>query len=279
MNHPRLLIASAALLWSTAGAAIKVTSLGAPAIAGGRAVFAGLVLAILLPESRLWRSKAVWITALAYAITCSLFVFANTLTTAGNAIFIQNTAPVWVLLLSPRLLGERPTKPELLSVPLGLTGCLLFFLEDLGHGRWSGDLCALAAGVSYAILIIRYRKTTSAEGLAATVVGNAIIAVLLLPLAFAGPTPSASDLGVILYLGVIQQALAAVLVIRGLRGVSALEGALLILLEPIMSPIWAFLLVGERLGPIAIAGAALVLLSTVWRTYATRAGANRMATG
>lgn len=258
------------MLWSTAGAAIKLSGASGAVLAGGRAVFAASALLLLLPIARRKPNAAILWTALAYACTCTLFVFANTLTTAGNAIFIQNTAPVWVLLLSPRLLGERPSKAELISVPIALAGCLLFFVEDLGHGRWIGDLCALAAGASYALLIILYRRTTTEEGLAATIYGNVAIAVAVLPFALGSGSLSALDLGVIVYLGVIQQALPAVLVIRGLRGVSALEGALLILFEPVFSPIWAFLLIGERLGPLALTGAALVLCSTLWRVYASQ---------
>src|SRR5437899_1988763 len=128
----RALIAGAALLWSTGGLAIKLSSLGAPAIAGGRALVAAVALFALIPSARGRWTIPVFGTALAYAATCMLFVFANTLTTAGNTIFIQNVAPVWVLLLSPMLLGERPTRAELISVPISLVGCGLFFAEGLG---------------------------------------------------------------------------------------------------------------------------------------------------
>jgi DME family drug/metabolite transporter len=269
----RLAILGAAVLWSTGGAAIKLTALSAPRIAGGRALIAALVLLLLVPAARgRWSRPVLW-TALAYAATCTLFVFANRLTTAGNAIFIQNTAPVWVLLVGPVLLGERPSREELLSIPISLLGCVFFFLDDLEGGRLAGNLCAAAASLSYALLIVAYRKLSSAEGVTATVAGNVVVAGLMAPLALDGPAPGALDLAALVYLGALQQAGAALLFIRGIRGVSALEGALLILFEPLLSPVWAFLLVGERLGPWALLGAGLILGATVLRLAPRRSAA------
>ncbi len=204
--NARLLIIGAALLWSTGGAAVKMAQLNAPQIAAGRAVIAAVVLLALLPEARLRWNRNILITAAFYAVTCILFVFANTLTTAGSTIFIQNTAPVWVLLFSARFLGEKATKAQLWSIPISLFGCSLFFFDALGESRLTGNLCAAAA----------------------------------------------------------------VLFIRGIRGVPALEGALLILFEPVLSPLWAYLTVNEKMGTPALVGASLILGATVARVWSTR---------
>lgn len=262
----------AAICWSTGGAAIKLSGATAPQLAAGRGIVAAGVLFLLFPAARRGWNRRVWVTSIFYAFTCALFVFANTLTTAGNTIFIQNTAPVWVLLLGPWLLRERATTAEKISVPISLAGCALFFFDDLSAGRLAGNLCAAATSVTYALLIIAYRKASNEEGLAATILGNLLITVVLAPFAVTGPVPTASDLLVFVYLGAIQQALAAVLFLRGLRGVSGMEGALLTLFEPLLSPVWAFLLVGERLGPLALLGAGLVLGATLWRFRAARTG-------
>lgn len=266
----RLSIALAALLWSTGGAAIKSVGLDAPAIAGGRALFAAIALFALIPDARRRPTKGSLLTALAYAATCILFVFANRLTSAATAIFIQNTAPVWVLLLGARLLGERASRAELWSVPISLAGCLLFFLGDFYAGHASGNLAAFAASFTYAYLIIRYRQQSSADGLSSAVLGNVIIVLSMAPLALSGPAPTTADVLAIAYLGVIQQAAAVFLFIRGVATVSALEAALLTLLEPMMSPVWAFILVHERPGLLAVLGAALILLATVARTIAAQ---------
>src|SRR6266498_2779790 len=102
----RLLILLAAVLWSTAGAAMKLCQLSGWQIAGGRSLVAGCFLFIAVRAARRAPNAAVLATAVGYAATVTFFAVANKLTTAANAIFIQSTAPLWVVLLSPRLLGE-----------------------------------------------------------------------------------------------------------------------------------------------------------------------------
>ncbi|MEQ8278800.1 MAG: DMT family transporter [Deltaproteobacteria bacterium] len=265
----RLLIAIAALLWSTGGAAVKLSSLSGTQLVAGRAVVAGLVLFVLFPKARRGWSRDVWIGGVAYAATCTLFIFANTLTTAGNAIFLQNIAPAWVLLLSPILLNERATFAEKLTLPVSLAGCLLFFVDDVSAGSTLGNGLAVGASFSYATVLLFYRRLDVTGGIAATLCGNLLICVFVLPFSFDGPAPQLTDYLVVFHLGAIQQAGAAMLYVRGIRELSAMEGALLVYLEPVMSPVWAFLAVGERLTPLAILGGALIVGGAIWRTWYT----------
>lgn len=263
-------IVAAAALWSTGGAAVKLASeLEATQIAGGRALVSALVLFALIPGARGRWSPRVLGAGLFYAATNILFVYANTRTTAGATIFLQNIAPVWVLVLSPFLLGERPTRLEALSVPLSLLGSSLFFAGDLDGGRLEGNLSALSASVTYALLIISYRQLSGPEGLTATVAGSVLVVLVTAPWALQGPAPTLTGVGVILYLGALQQGLAALLFIRGIRGVSALEGALLVLVEPLLSPVFAFVLIGERMARWAVGGAMLILLGAGLRMGAS----------
>src|SRR5688572_27587880 len=126
MLESRLLLLGAALLWSTAGAAMKLCQLSGVQIACGRSLIAGLFLFLTVRSARRWPTRAVLLTALTYAATVGLFAISNKLTTAANAIFLQSTAPLWVLLLSRRWLGETPTRAELLAVPLYALGLSLF---------------------------------------------------------------------------------------------------------------------------------------------------------
>lgn len=268
----RLLIAAAALLWSTGGAAVKLSSLTGTQLVAGRAVVAGLLLFALFPKARRGWNRDVWIAGAAYAATCTLFIFANKLTTAGNAIFLQNIAPAWVMLMSPFLLNERATFAERVTLPVSIVGCLLFFVDDVSAGSMLGNGLAVGASFSYATVLLFYRRLDTMGGIAATIAGNVMICVFVLPFAFDGPTPALTDYAVVFHLGAIQQAGAALLYIRGIRELSALEGALLVYLEPVMSPVWAFLAVGERLTPLALAGGALIVGGAIWRSwYATRA--------
>jgi drug/metabolite transporter (DMT)-like permease len=267
MLRSRLLILSAALLWSTAGAAIKRSGLDAWQIAGGRSLVAGAFLLLVVRETRVRPTGRVLLVSVAYAVTVVLFVVATKLTTAANAIFIQDTAPLWVLLLSPWLLREVPTKGELLAVPVYAVGLGLFFLDDLTAGQVAGNFAALASGVAFAFSIVGLRLLRH-DGPAALVYGNLVAAAVTLPLWTSGPAATAPDLALLVYLGVFQLGLAYLAFSRGVTGTPAIEASLLILLEPVLNPIWTFLLAGERPGPWAIVGGAVVLAATAWRTVA-----------
>ncbi len=267
MLASRLLILAAAALWSTAGAAIKLCELSGWQIAGARSLVAGLFLAALIPAARRRPDRGVWLTAVAYALTVVSFAVANKLTTSANAIFIQDTAPLWILVLSPRLLGERPSRAELSSVPVYAFGLLLFFMDELAPGQLTGNLVALASGVAFAVCIMGLRRVGE-RGPNALVYGNLIAAFVTLPLWMTGPPPTGLDLAIVGYLGVFQLGLSYLCFARGVAHTPALEASLLALLEPVLNPIWAFWLVGERPGPWALLGGSIILCATTWRTLA-----------
>lgn len=275
MLRSRLQILTAAVLWSSAGAAIKLCGLDGWQIAGGRSLVAALLLLAVVPTARAWPGRRTILVAIAYAFTVVLFVVATKLTTAANAIFIQDTAPVWVLLLSPWLLRESPTAGELAAIPVYALGLGLFFLDDLSAGQLTGNLVALASGVAFALSIVGLRAVREA-GPIALVWGNLIAAAATMPLWAAGPAPTVVDLGLVAYLGVFQLGLSYLLFSRGLEHTPAVEASLLVLLEPVLNPIWAYLFAGERPGPWALAGGAVVLGATAWRTVAPALAARRL---
>jgi drug/metabolite transporter, DME family len=261
------LVLGAATLWSTAGAAIKLCGLSGWQINLGRSLIAALVLALLFRDARRRPDRGVLWVAVAYAFTVLLFVLANKATTSANAIFLQDTAPVWVLLLSPWLLHERPGRSELLSVPLFLVGLTLFFLDQLSPGQAVGNVIALASGVAFALCILGLRKLGH-RNVGAIVWGNLIAALLSLPMALRGPSPTVRDLGLVVFLGVFQLGLSYGLFARGLRHTPAVEASLLALVEPVLNPVWTFLFTGERPGPWAVRGGVIILVATLWRTLA-----------
>jgi DME family drug/metabolite transporter len=260
-------ILAAATLWSTAGAAIKLCALSGWQINLGRSLVAAAVLALLIPGARRRPDRSVLLVAVAYAFTVLLFVLANKATTSANAIFIQDTAPLWVLLLSPWLLHESPSRGELVSVPFFLLGLVLFFFDQLSPGQALGNVIAVGSGVAFALCILGLRKL-GPRNVGAIVWGNALAALLSLPLALRGPTPTVRDLGLVLFLGIFQLGISYALFARGLRHTPAVEASLLALVEPVLNPVWTFLLTGERPGPWALRGGAIVLGATLWRTLA-----------
>jgi drug/metabolite transporter (DMT)-like permease len=272
----RLAILAAAVLWSTAGAAIKVCQLDGWQIASGRSLVAAATLALVLPGSRRRPSRRGWLVATAYAATVVLFVVANKLTTAANAIFLQDTAPLYVLALSPILLNERPTRGELLAVPVFILGLALFFVDRLAPGQLWGNAIALASGVSFALAIIGLRAAQD-EGQAVLLWGNLLAGAVALAPALAGAPPRPTDLVIVLFLGTFQLGLSYALFQYGIRGTPAVEASLLVLLEPVLNPVWTFLVAGEIPGRWALIGGAIILAATAWRTLAGTRAARRPA--
>ncbi len=265
MLRPRLYLLGAAALWSTAGAAIKLSHLDAFQLSSGRSLIAAVVLFLIFPESRRRPNLRMLAVAAAYAATVVLFIFANKLTTSANAIFLQDTAPLYLLLLSPLLLRERPSRGELAAVPIFLLGLSLFFLDQLSPGQFQGNLVALGSGVAFALTILGMRAA-STEGSAILFWGNLIAGFGLLTPALSGPSPTLMDTGLLAFLGIFQLGLGYAFFQRGLRDVPAVEASLLVLLEPVLNPVWAFVFAGEQPGPWALVGGSIILLATSWRT-------------
>lgn len=272
----RLSIVAAALLWSTAGVGIKLVHLDAWGIASGRSLVAAATMFLLMKRTRVRPSLRVLAVAASYAATVILFVLATKLTTAANAIFLQDTAPLYVLLLSPWLLGEHPSRSELFAVPIFGLGLALFFFDQLSPGQLNGNLIALGSGVTFAAMIIGLRKLGE-EATVAVAWGNVLAAAVALPFALGNAVPSGTDLLWLAYLGSCQLGLAYALFTRGLLGTKAIEASLLVLLEPVLNPVWVFLLAEERPGPWAIAGGTTILVATLWRTLIPTLGPRRAA--
>jgi drug/metabolite transporter (DMT)-like permease len=257
----------AAVLWSSAGAAIKLCALTGWQVSLGRSLVAGVTIFLFVPSARVRPTPQVLLVSLAYAATVSLFAVANKMTTAANSIFLQDTAPLYVVLLSGLVLGERPSVGELLSVPLFLLGLGLFFCDRLTAGQQAGNVVALTAGVAFALCILGLRSLRGANT-APLFWGNLLAALVSVPFAWGCPAPHLVDLGLVAFLGVFQLGLSYVLFARGLRHTSAVEASLLALLEPVLNPLWTFLLVGERPGRWAVVGGSIILCATALRALA-----------
>ncbi|HWM86997.1 MAG TPA: EamA family transporter [Kofleriaceae bacterium] len=276
----RLSVLGAALLFSTGGAAIKGTAMTGFQVAGFRSGVAALAVALLLPAARRGFSVALLPAALAYAATLICFVTATKLTTAAAAIFLQSTAPIWVLLLGPALLGERIRPRDLPYVATAAIGLLLVFLGSRDPVATAplpalGNAIALGSGLFYALLMISMRRISRAEGprdrtLAAMVLGNALAFAICLPFSFPVEHATVRDAVSITYLGVVQIGVAYWLFAHGLRALSALEVSLLVLLEPVLNPLWTAAMHGERPSLLALAGGAVMLAAVAARTLLER---------
>ena len=271
----RVQILAAAMLFSTGGAAVKATQLSGWQVASLRSLVAAITLFLLMRGARRrwsWRSLLV---GLAYAGALSGFVLSSKLTTAANTVFLAGTAPLYVALLSPWLLAERPRRGELLymlAMAVGLVLCLGDSEARFATAPdpWTGNLLGVVTGVFWAFTVLGLRwlgrdERRADEAQSAVVAGNLIAFLFCLPAALPFPVLSPGDVWIVLYLGAFQIGLAYVLLTAGIKTVSALETSLLLLVEPVFSALWAWWIHGEAPGPASLAGAALILGSTLFK--------------
>jgi drug/metabolite transporter, DME family len=275
-GRPRVLLA--ALLFSTGGAAIKACALTSWQVASLRSGVAAVTLLLLLPAARRrWRPRTLAVAA-AYAATMILYVLANKLTTAANTIFLQSSAPLYVVLLAPRLLGEPLRARDLAFMAVLGGGVLLFFVgappafataPDPGRG----DQLAVLSGVTWALTIMGLRwmaaadDRTSATVGSALVCGNLLACLVCLPMALPLVHAAPADWLVVGYLGTCQIGLAYLFLAGGVRLVPALEASLLLLIEPVLNALWAWIVQGEAPGTWPLVGGAIILGATGVRTW------------
>ena len=215
------------------------------------------------------------VVAVAYAATLVLFVAGNKLTTSANTIFLQSTAPLYLLLLGPWLLAERARRSDLLVLAVAACGLALFLVQAEPVQRTApdpvqGNLCALGSGVCWAFTLVGLRwlssGPTGGSAESAVVLGNVFAFLACAPWTFPIRGVRPLDGLLIAYLGVFQIGLAYALLVRGMRNARALEASLLLLLEPALNPIWTWLVHRETPSSWALAGGALVLAATTGKS-------------
>ena len=272
----RLELAAAAILFSTGGAAVKAADFTGWQITCLRSGIAAVAIWLMTREARGPWTRRHLVVGVAYAATLTLFVLANRLTTAANAIYLQSTAPLYLAILAPWLLREPTRRQDLaLMAAVGL-GLALFFVGvdqpvESAPDPLRGNLLAAASGLTWALTVCGLRWMGSggaARGSAvvAVVVGNLMASVGALPFALPLGSHGLGDWALVGYLGVFQIALAYVLVTRALTTIPALEASLILLIEPVLNPVWAWIFQGERPNAWALAGGGVILSATTIRT-------------
>lgn len=275
-----LLILAAAALFATGGAALKSPPFSNWQVAGVRAGIAAIAMAAMVPAARRGWTGRTLLVGVPYAATLMLFAFSTRLTTAANAIFLQSTAPLWLLLLAPWLLRERIRRSDAVFMGVLAVGLVLLLVGAPPPAATApnpvlGNVLGAASGLTWALAVSGLRwlakdDTTGGAAAGATVAGNVIACLACLP--FAWPLAAGTTEGwlVLVYLGVFQVALAYVCLTRGVRRVPAFEASLLLLLEPVLNPVWAWAVHGETPGPWALAGGAVIVTATAAYTLSKR---------
>jgi drug/metabolite transporter (DMT)-like permease len=205
-------------------------------------------------------------TTIVYAFMILTFVTATKLTTAANAIFLQYTGPLYVLLLAPFLLKERFRKVDAIAIGAALCGMSFFFVGKLEPGALTGNLVAVVSGAFFGGTVLLLRRDQSRDAMASVILGNLLAAVIAFPFALDFMRLDARGFALVLFLGIVQMGISYALFVRGLSAVPAAEASLLGMLEPMFNPVWAFIGIGETPGSWAILGGAIVLASVAART-------------
>lgn len=268
-------ISFCALLWSSGGLFIKVLSLDAFQISFYRSLIATLtIIAVSLVQKRNLRFEFDIISILCsitYAFILILFVIATKLTTAANAIFLQFTAPIYLLVLEPIFLKTKFEKRNLIALIFCFTGMILFFFGKLDLSNIQGNLFAIGSGISFALfsLFLKWKKQLhkSESTIIYIVIGNCLVCIFCLPVIIGNLAVDPIQMLILLYMGIFQIGISYIIYNEGIKYISATESMIIAMLEAILNPVWVFIGIGEVPSLYSIIGSIIILLAIVWRNF------------
>jgi drug/metabolite transporter, DME family len=267
---PLLFVLAAALLWSTGGLFIKWTKLSGLELSFYRSLFAVITVAIFTRKEGFGLNPLTAVASVLYAVLLVLFVLATKQTTAANAIFLQYTAPVYLLILEPLIYKEKFRGRDLITVLVCLGGMTLFFVGQLRPQDVTGNLMALASGLCFALyfLLLRHSKARAVNRASSVIYGNLLAVVLLAPIGLAALDKiDMRDAFSFIYLGVVQLGLAYTLFTLAMaRGVRSLDAGIIGYIEPVLNPVWVFLALGERPSKWALVGGTIIIVAVFIHT-------------
>ena len=268
-----LYLALAAILWSTSGLFVKILDWQPISILEGRSLFASIVFLIYLRRIPTRFNRWQLLAAGMFILTQFLFVTSTKMTTAANAIFLQYTAPIYVVLLAFWLLREKPARTDWISMLIIFIGLTLFFADKLSMDGLYGNLLAILSGVTSAVMMVAFRAQKNGNPAESNLIAFLITATLGFPFVLK-ETWTVTNWSILAFLGVFQIGLAFIFFTQGIKHIPALEANLIGTLEPVLNPIWVFLLFGESMAAFALIGGLVVLggvtLSAIGSARATK---------
>ena len=275
MNGSLFLLAAAAL-WSTGGFLTKFMPFSALTVACVRGLVGASLQLWVSRKNPLKITKPVLLTAVCYLGETCLFMFANKMTSAGSAIALQNTAPLFIILMSYLVLNQKPSVLDSITATVLCGGIMLSMLDTFHSGDLAGsspmlgNVLAILSGVFYAGIFFTSRLP-GANPLHSTILGN-LMYLFFLPFVFMDPavmTPSMNAVsaplawGAMIFMGLFQTGLAWLCFSIGIRSTSSLKASFIVMIEPVLNPILAFLLLGEAMTPLSVVGSMLVIAAVL----------------
>ncbi len=275
-NPGPLYLVAAAILWSMAGVLTKFIPWSATSVACLRGLIAAM---IQMAYSHTWKiklTKPILLTAVCYLGETLLFTFANKMTSAGSAIVLQNTSPLYIMLMGLIVLKQKPSKLDCCVGVVIFSGILLSMIDTFrggelpGSNPMLGNLLALASGVFYAGIFFTSRLP-GADALQSTILGN-LMYVFFIPMLFTDQAimnpastgvPAWQSWLAIFFMGSCQLGLSWICFSRGIKTTPSLQASFITMIEPVLNPILALLLLGEAMGTLSVIGSALVVVTIV----------------
>ena len=257
-----LFVFLASVCFSTGGLFIKLIPWSALAINGARNLIGAAVIGLylLLSRHRLVFSRRVFVGALSMIGVTTLFAVANKLTTAANTIVLQFTAPVFVILFMALIYRQQPGRVDLIVCFLVLLGVVLFFVDGIQAGNLPGNVIAILSGICYAGVFMM-NTGENADAISSCFLGQLAAGLIMTPLCLGETDFSLPTLAAVVALGVVQVGGAYILFSIGIRHTPPVTASLITGMEPIMNPLLVAAFYGERVSPLAIAGAVIVVCS------------------
>lgn len=268
-------ISFTAFLWSTSGFFIKYLTINAFQISFFRSLIAALtVYAITLIRKQHLKfefDKVSNLAAIFYAGILILFVVATKMTTAANAIFLQFTAPMYLVVLEPLVLKTKFEPKNVITILICIGGMILFFFGKLELGNIYGNLLAICSGICFAMfsLLLKYKKVKhkSENTLNNVITGNALVAIITFFLVFPDFALDTKQALILLYMGAIQIGVSYIIFNEGIKYVSATESMIIATLEAMFNPIWVFIGIGEAPSIYSIMGGVIIFGAIIWRNF------------
>ena len=255
------------MLWSTGGLFIKWTTLSGLELSFGRSLLAAITVAIFTRREGFGLNKVTALASVLYAALLLLFVLATKDTTAANAIFLQYTAPVYLLVFEPLFYKEKFRSTDLIVVIACVAGMSLFFVGKVKPQEVIGNLLALASGLCFAcyFLLLRHSTSRAVNRASSVIYGNLLLVLVAAPAGLkALPHMTSHDALSVIYLGVVQIGLAYTLFTAAMaRGVRSLDAGIVGYIEPLLNPIWVFVVLHERPSQWALIGGAIIIAAVV----------------
>lgn len=272
-----LLMVITALLWSTAGIFIKFIDWNPVIISGIRGLLSAAVLFTHMKirglHIKVGRNSLM--AGIGLCVSATFFTVANKLTTAANAIVLQFTNPIFILLIFAIFFGRRLRKADVVTVAIIMGGITLFFMDQLTPGKLVGNLFGIAAGIMLAVMYIFTGESQEDDDMRTTGIlfAHLFCFIVCIPFIIACPPQHITTVEIlsILELGIVQLGISYVLYTIASKNASALACSLIGALEPLCNPIWVFIFDGEAPGKFALIGGAVIIVTiSIWCVYDSR---------